>query len=107
MPIDAAWITTAGEFPGLKHRFLGLVIGVVVRDANAFDSYKGADAMAAACEQMRFQALTRMATRAAQLRANAIVAVKYETTIIAVSGIAFDKGRTEVCAYGTATWVEQ
>ena len=106
LPIDPALITTADAIPGLRHRFLGLVIGVAVREAGRFDIAKDADATAAACEQIRFQALTRMAMRAAQLRANAIVGVKYETTMIGKSGIAESKPRAEVCAYGTAAWVE-
>ncbi len=107
--IRAAMVTSANALDGHKVKAsLGIVRGIVVRSRSlfgnigaAFQSMKGGNISiyTKLCEQTRQEAFAIMLQHAAQLGANAVVAMRYDATEIA-SGI------TEVLAYGTAVMVE-
>ncbi len=101
-------VTTALELPGYRiERSLGVVRGIVVRSRSVVGAV-GASLQTlfggnitlytSLCERTRADAYERMVEHAADLGANAIVAVRYDATEIAA-------GVTEVLCYGTAVQV--
>jgi uncharacterized protein YbjQ (UPF0145 family) len=107
--IDPKQTTTAPELPGFRiTRNLGVVRGIVVRSRSIVGSI-GASLQTLLggnitlytelCERARADAHRLMLEHAAQLGANAIIAVRYDATEIAA-------GVAEVLAYGTAVYVE-
>ena len=107
--IPANLITSANELPGYHvRRSLGVVRGITVRSRNLFGTI-GASLQSLfggnislwteLCEHTREEAFELMARHAAELGANAIVAMRYDATEIA-------QGVAEVLAYGTAVVVE-
>lgn len=107
--IRASMVTTAFTLDG--HRIvsnLGVVRGIVVRSRSIFGNIGAAFQMMVGgnvtlwtklCEQTRQDAFQIMLAHAAQLRANAVIGMRYDATEIA-------GGVTEVLAYGTAVVVE-
>jgi uncharacterized protein YbjQ (UPF0145 family) len=101
--------TTANEFPGWRiTRNLGICFGVVARSAGFSRSFTaGFSAMRQGevgeytelMEHARHDAYMRLKGHAAQLGANAIVAVRFDSSEITA-------GITELFAYGTAVVVE-
>ena len=98
-------VTTALDLPGYRvERSLGVVRGIVVRSRSIVGAV-GASLQTlfggnitlytSLCERARADAYERMVEHAADLGANAIVAVRYDATEIA-------SGVTEVLCYGTA-----
>ncbi|MGN6231006.1 MAG: YbjQ family protein [Trinickia sp.] len=107
-PIGREHVTTALELPGYRiERSLGVVRGIVVRSRSIVGAV-GASLQTlfggnitlytSLCERARADAYERMVVHAAELGANAIVAVRYDATDIAA-------GVTEVLCYGTAVHV--
>ena len=107
--VSAAMVTTALELPGQKIvRNLGVVRGIVVRSRSivgnigaALQSLVGGNITlySELCEKARDDAFKLMLAHAAQLGANAVIAMRYDANEVA-------QGVTEVLAYGTAVVVE-
>ena len=107
MIFDSRLATTANDVPG--HRTvenLALIRGIVVRSRGTVGD-PGADpatgggnaALAEWCEDARLDAFIRMLERAAELGANAVIGVRYDSSPLA-------DGVIEIVAYGTAVRVE-
>lgn len=105
-----AWVTTANSFDGFKVvRSLGIVRGITVRSRSVVGNF-GASLQTLVggnitiytelCEQARQEAYDLMIQHAAQMGANAILAVRYDANEIA-------PGVTEVLCYGTAVQIQQ
>ncbi len=107
--MDHANVTTALELPGKKIvKNLGVVRGITVRSRSifgnigaAFQSLAGGNITlySELCEHARAEGYELMIKHAQDMKANAIVGVRYDATEIG-SGI------TEVLCYGTAVVVE-
>jgi uncharacterized protein YbjQ (UPF0145 family) len=104
-----SWITTANGFDGYKVvRGLGVVRGITVRSRSVFGSI-GASLQTLAggnitlytelAEASRREAYELMIQHAADLGANAVIAMRYDATELA-------QGVTEVIAYGTAVVIQ-
>lgn len=103
-------MTTAFEVPG--HRItknLGMARGIIVRSRSIFGTIGGGlqtivggdiTLFTSLCEQARKDAYELLAKNAAQMGANAVVGVRYDTG--GVGG-----GVTEVLCYGTAVVAER
>ena len=108
-PVNPRAVTTAFELP--NHRIvsnLGVVRGIVVRSRSIVGNIGAALQTLAGgnitlytelCERARNDAFQLMLDHAADLGANALVAVRYDANEVAA-------GVTEVLAYGTAVVVE-
>jgi uncharacterized protein YbjQ (UPF0145 family) len=84
--------------------YLGVVRGIVVRSPSIAQGVMGGlkqmiggniESYAEVCENARQEAFDRMVAHAAELGADAIIAVRYDAA-------EFAQGVTEVLAYGTA-----
>lgn len=107
--MSATMVTTANVLDG--HRIvqnLGVVRGIVVRSRSVIGNFGAALQMLVGgnitilsklCEESREEAFRIMLAHAAAVRANAIVAMRYDATEVY-------QGATEVLAYGTAVVVE-
>ena len=101
-------VTTGNEIPGTTIvEFLGIVRGIVVRSPSISQGILGGlkqiiggniESYAQVCEAARKEAFSRMVAAANQLRADAIIAMRYDAT-------EFTSNATEVLAYGTAVRV--
>ena len=101
-------VTTGNEIPGTTIvEFLGIVRGIVVRSPSISQGILGGlkqiiggniESYAQVCEAARKEAFARMVAAANQLRADAIIAMRYDAT-------EFTSNATEVLAYGTAVRV--
>ena len=108
--LDPALVTTAFEIPGHRIvRNIGVVRGIVVRSRNVFatigaglQTLVGGDItlFTELCEKTRQDSYAMMTYHAAQLGANAVIAVRYDTNEVI-------RGVSEVLAYGTAVIVEK
>jgi uncharacterized protein YbjQ (UPF0145 family) len=108
-PIGAAMVTTAFTIEGAKIvQNLGVVRGIVVRSRSVVGNIAAGFQMlfggnisiySRLCEQAREEAFRIMLQHAAEVGANAVVAMRYDATEI-MGGV------TEVLAYGTAVVVE-
>lgn len=108
--MNPAMVTTAFELTGHRIvRSLGVVRGVTVRSRSlpgsigaALQTIVGGNItlLTELCEKSRAEAFELMLSHAADLGANAIIAVRYDATEV-MSGV------TEVLCYGTAVVVEQ
>src|SRR3954470_7728467 len=95
------WITTANSFEGYKVvRYLGVVRGLTVRSASAIGNFTaGLQALVGGnvaaytklAEHSRAEAYDLMVSHAAQIGANAVIAMRYDATEVA-------NGMTEVLA---------
>ena len=109
LSINPKAVTTAFELP--NHRIvhnLGVVRGIVVRSRSIVGNIGAALQTLAGgnitlytqlCERARNDAFQLMLEHAAELGANAVVAVQYDANEVAA-------GVTEVLAYGTAVVVQ-
>lgn len=88
---------------------MGVVRGITVRSASALGNFTAGiqafmggniDSYTELAETSRFQAYELMVGHAAQMGANAVVAMRYDACEMA-------NGMTEVLAYGTAVVIEQ
>jgi uncharacterized protein YbjQ (UPF0145 family) len=108
--IPHQFVTTANELPDYRiARTLGIVRGIVVRSRSivgtigaSLQSLIGGNITlwSELCERTREEAFELMTRHAAEVGANAVVAMRYDATEIAA-------GVTEVLAYGTAVVVER
>src|ERR1700689_2390891 len=103
--VDASFVTTSFTLAGFEIvQNHGIVRGIIVRSRSVFGTL-GASLQTLVgwditlftnlCEETRAHAYQRMAEKAAQLGANAVVGVRYDATEIM-------QGVTEVLCYGTA-----
>ena len=101
--------TTAFELPGYRVvRSMGVVRGIIVRSRSIIGNI-GASIQSlfggnislytSLCERAREDAFQQVLDHASQLRANAVIGLRYDATEIA-------PGITEVLCYGTAVFVE-
>jgi len=107
--MDNSMITTMFELPG--HRVtknLGVVRGIIVRSRSIIGGFIGGiqsifggniTIYTQLCEQARSDAFQLMRQHAQSMRANAIVAVRFDATEVM-------PGLTEVLCYGSAVIVE-
>jgi uncharacterized protein YbjQ (UPF0145 family) len=107
--IQPQWVTTGLSFEGCRiTRQLGVVRGITVRSRSIVGNI-GASLQTLVggnitlftelCEHAREEAFEIMLKHAAEVGANAIVAMRYDANEVA-------QGVTEVLAYGTAVVVE-
>ncbi len=98
--------TTTFSFDGYRiTEYKGLVRGIVVRSPTlGLKQIVGGQigAYAEMCEQAREQAYDLLLQHARELRANAIVGVRYESSEVGRGGSA-----TEVLCYGTAVVIQR
>jgi uncharacterized protein YbjQ (UPF0145 family) len=102
-------IVTTNDVPGYRVRtVMGEVFGITVRSRNVgANMVAGLRALAGGelpqmtrlLVQSRNEAMARMIYEARQRGANAVIAMRYDTGEIAGQW-------NEICAYGTAVWVE-
>jgi uncharacterized protein YbjQ (UPF0145 family) len=98
-------VTTGNDVAGHQiTQYLGIVRGIVVRSTGIARGIVGGlrsiaggniPEYVSVCEEARQQAYDLMAQHAQELKADAIIAVRYDAT-------EFMQGSTEVLAYGTA-----
>lgn len=98
-------VTTGNEVTGYSiSSYLGVVRGIVVRAPNIAQGILGGlkqivggniETYVQVCEAAREQAYERMAAHATQLKADAVIGMRYDATN-------FTQRATEVLAYGTA-----
>jgi uncharacterized protein YbjQ (UPF0145 family) len=101
--------TTSNELAGYRViRQLGIARGIVVRSPNIAQGFFGSlkmiiggrnQAYTKVCEKAREEALNSLIEHALERGANALLAIRYDTT-------EFLQGATEVLAYGTAVLVQ-
>jgi uncharacterized protein YbjQ (UPF0145 family) len=102
-------ISTANEIAGWRIvRHVGIVRGITVRSRSVIGNFGAAlqtlvggniTLFTELCEHARGEAYDLMVQHAAQMGANAIIAMRYDANEVA-------QGVTEVLAYGTAVVVE-
>jgi len=107
--IDRRLVTTAAELPGYRvTASFGVVRGITVRSRSVIGNIGAAlqtlvggniSLFQELCERARADAFDLLLTHAAEVGANAIIAMRYDANEIA-------QGVTEVLAYGTAVRVE-
>lgn len=107
--LNDTMVTTALELPGYRIvQNLGLVRGLTVRSRSIVGNFLGGlqtlfggniTIYTSLCEQAREHTYRDMVQHARQLRANAIITVRYDATELMA-------GLTEVLCYGTAVVVE-
>ncbi len=109
-PIDPGMVTTANELAGYRIvRTLGVVRGVTVRSRSVFGTLGASlqtlvggniTLFTSLCEKTRAEAFDLLVAHAAELGANAVIAMRYDANEVM-------NGVTEVLAYGTAVVVER
>ena len=110
MSIENHMMTTALELPGYRIvKNIGMVRGIIVLSRSIIGTIGAGlqtivggniSIFTKLCEQARGDAFALMGEHAAEMGANAVIAVRYDAT--GVGG-----GVTEVLAYGTAVVVEK
>lgn len=108
--MDEKLITTSNDLPGYKiTKHLGIVRGITVRSRNLFANIgAGFQTLVGGnitiytelCEKTRKESYDLMVKHAADMGANAILAMRYDANEVM-------NGVTEVLAYGTAVQVEK
>lgn len=108
--VEINMVTTALELPGYRVvRALGLVRGIVVRSRSIFGTLGASlqtliggniTLFTELCEKTREDALQLMLQHAAEMGANAVIALRYDANEVMA-------GVTEVLAYGTAVLVDR
>ncbi|MCW5936698.1 MAG: YbjQ family protein [Fimbriimonadaceae bacterium] len=104
-----AWVTTANEFQDHRvKKYLGVVRGITVRSRSVVGNLGAAlqtlvggniTIYTQLCEHARQEAYDIMVRHAAEVGANAIIAMRYDANEIG-------QGVTEVLCYGTAVIIE-
>ena len=107
--VDPSFCTTTFELEGYDIvRYLGVVRGITVRSRSVIGNFGAAlqtifggqiSIYTSLCERTREEAFDLMRTHAAQVGANAILAIRYDANEVM-------NGVTEVLAYGTAVQVQ-
>jgi uncharacterized protein YbjQ (UPF0145 family) len=108
--VETMMVTTSQELPGYRIvRNYGIVRGIIVRSRSLLGSIgaglqtiigRNITILTELCENTREEAYELMMQHAAELGANAVIAMRYDATEIM-------QGVTEVLAYGTAVQVER
>ena len=108
--VETMMVTTSQELPGYRIvRNYGIVRGIIVRSRSLLGSLGAGlqtiiggniTILTELCEKTREEAYELMIQHAAQHGANAVIAMRYDSTEIM-------QGVTEVLAYGTAVQVER
>jgi uncharacterized protein YbjQ (UPF0145 family) len=108
--MDRAWVTTGLTFEGCRvTRHLGVVRGITVRSRSVLGNIgAGLQTLLGGnitlytelCEKAREEAFELMIQHAAQVGANAVIAMRYDANEVA-------EGVTEVLSYGTAVVIEK
>jgi uncharacterized protein YbjQ (UPF0145 family) len=108
--VDKGMVTTGLDLPGYRiTRNLGLVRGIIVRSRSIIGNIgAGLQSLIGGnitlytelCENAREDAYELMVEHAAEIGANAIIAMRYDANEVSA-------GITEVLAYGTAVIVER
>lgn len=108
--MNPSMVTTGLEVAGYKiTRHIGIVRGIVVRSRSVVGQFLGGlqtimggniTVYTNMCERARTDAYAIMCQHAERNGANAVIAIRYDTTEIM-------RGVTEVLCYGTAVVVEQ
>src|SRR5689334_21312788 len=98
-------VTTGNEVAGHRiSEYLGIVRGIVVRSPGIKQGFLGSlkqfvggniESFAQVCEEARQEAYERMVQHAKEIRADAVIGMRYDAT-------EFAQATTEVLAYGTA-----
>jgi uncharacterized protein YbjQ (UPF0145 family) len=98
-------VTTSNDVSGYAiAEYLGIVRGIVVRSPNIAQGFLGGlkqivggniESYAAVCETARRDAYDRLVQHAAEIGADAVIAMRYDAT-------EFSENVSEVLAYGTA-----
>jgi uncharacterized protein YbjQ (UPF0145 family) len=98
-------VTTGNDVAGQTIvAYIGIVRGIVVRSPTISQGFFGGlnklvggniETFAEVCETARHEAYLRMVKHAEQVRADAVIGMRYDAT-------EFSPGVTEVLAYGTA-----
>ena len=109
-PIAPEMVTTTNDIAGFRlARQLGVVRGITVRSRSVIGNLGAAlqtlvggniSLFTELCERARGEAFELMVQHAAELGANAVIAIRYDANEVA-------QGVTEVLAYGTAVVVER
>lgn len=109
MALTGEMVTTTNEIAGWRvTRQLGIVRGITVRSRSVVGNIGAAlqtliggniSLFTELCEHAREEAFDLMVQHAAQVGANAVLAMRYDANEVA-------QGVTEVLAYGTAVVVE-
>lgn len=109
-PIAPEMVTTTNDIAGFRlARQLGVVRGITVRSRSVIGNLGAAlqtlvggniSLFTELCERARGEAFELMVQHAAELGANAVIAMRYDANEVA-------QGVTEVLAYGTAVVVER
>ena len=107
--MDNSMITTAFDLPGFRvTKSLGVVRGITVRSRSIIGGFFGGiqslfggniTIYTELCEEARSETFQLMRQHAQNLRANAIIGMRYDATEVM-------PGLTEVLCYGTAVVVE-
>ena len=107
--VEAMMVTTATELPGYRIvRNIGIVRGIVVRSRSILGSLgAGLQTIIGGnitlytqlCEKTREDAYELMMQHAAEHGANAVIAMRFDTSEMGGNW-------TEICAYGTAVVIE-
>jgi uncharacterized protein YbjQ (UPF0145 family) len=98
-PIHPGMVTVTDTLPGHRVvRALGIVHGVALQHMN-YPRHVGIADMIDAHQRARREALAFMIRFAAEMGANAVIGVRYDTSKIS-------RTQTEFLAYGTAAWAE-
>jgi uncharacterized protein YbjQ (UPF0145 family) len=102
-------VTTGNDVVGRSiAQYIGVVRGIVVRSPTIAQGFVGGlkqilggniEEYAQVCEHARQEAYERMVRHATDVRADAIIGMRYDAT-------EFSQGATEVLAYGTAVKLE-
>lgn len=105
-------VTTTFSFEGFRiSEYKGLVRGIIVRSPTIGQGLLGGlkaiiggqiGAYAEMCEQARQQAYDRLLQHAQELRANAVVGLRYESSEVGSR----QSSATEVLCYGTAVVIQ-
>ena len=105
-------VTTTFSFEGFRiSEYKGLVRGIIVRSPTIGQGILGGlkaiiggqiGAYAEMCEQARQQAYDRLLQHAQELRANAVVGLRYESSEVGSR----QSSATEVLCYGTAVVIQ-
>lgn len=104
------WVSTTNEFEGFRVRqYMGIVRGITVRSRSIIGSFgAGLQQLVGGnislytemCEEARLEAYELMVRHAADMGANAVLGMRYDTTEIG-------DGVAEVLAYGTAVIIDR
>ena len=110
IPLTDTMITTSQDLPGFRIvQNLGIVRGLIVRSRSIVGNFFGGlqtifggniTIYTSLCEKARGDAYRQMFMHARQMKANAIVGMRYDATELM-------PGLTEVLCYGTAVVVER